>query len=258
MTEAIDAIAVEHNGAVMRIALNRPDRLNALTPDMLMAARDAIAAAPQHGVRAILLEGRGRAFCAGADLTAAGGMDPGEKLLRYYNPLIGTIMAAPVPVVVALQGVAAGGGAGLALTADIVVMERTARFTFPFARLGLVPDVGVTAALARTIGKARALDLLLCGDDLSAEQAHGAGLVSRIVDEGCAVTEAALLCDRLAAMPTVALGMIRAQVQAAFERPFADSLALEAAHQSRAGQTRDFREGVAAFRERRKPAFEGR
>jgi len=253
-----DTIAVERHGAVARIMLNRPERLNALTAEMLVALRAAIEEAPMSGARAILLCGSGRGFCAGADLLAGGGGDPGAKLARYYNPVVEAIAAAPIPVVAAVQRVAAGGGVGLALAADIVVMERNARFTFPFLGLGLVPDVGVSWALARAMGKARALDHFLTGEDLQAHDAFAAGVVSRLAEEGEVLNDAAQLADRLAAMPTIALGLVRSQVQSALTSTLGDLLALEAANQTIAGSTADYREAIAAFRDRRQPRFGGR
>lgn len=259
MTSAsLSEILYEVRANVAYIGLNRPERLNALTPRLLTLLRDAIVAAPGDGARAILLYGTGRCFCAGADLTSAGDRDAGEKLRADYHPVAQALHRAPIPIVAAVQGVTAGGGAGLALAADIVVMERTAAFAFVFAKLGLVPDVGATWLLARSIGRARTLDLALTGARMTADAALDAGLVTRIAEAGEAYAMAEALATTLAGLPTVALGLIRSQVSAALNAGFEESLEIEATHQSRASATADFSEAVHAFREKRPPTFLGR
>lgn len=257
-TATTEAVLYEVHANVAHIGLNRPDRLNALSPAMLGALRHAITAAPDDGARAILLYGKGRCFCAGADLTTAGGRDAGEKLREDYHPVARALHRSPIPIVAAVQGITAGGGAGLALAADIVVMERTAALAFVFARLGLVPDVGATWLLARSIGRARTLDLALTGARISGEAALDAGLVARIAEEGQAYALAEALAATLAGLPTVALGLIRSQVSAALEIGFDDILEIEAVNQSHASPTADFTEALTAFRDKRRPTFLGR
>lgn len=246
-------------GAVAHIRLNRPERLNALSFAMLERLRTEIETAPDKGARAILLSAQGRAFCAGADLSGqAGQRDAGEKLREHYHPVARAMQHSRIPIVCALRGTATGGGAGIALLSDIVVMERMAGISFVFARIGLVPDVGAAWLLAQSVGRARALDLLLFGDRMTGEDARAAGLVSRLVEEGEALPHAQALAERLAGMPSVALGMIRRQVNQALGADLDTALEVEAVYQSRASATEDFREGVRAFREKRPPLFMGR
>lgn len=257
MSESPLEVLYEVRDSVAYVALNRPERLNALTPGALLLLREAIEAAPGDGARVILLHGRGRCFCAGADLTLAGKGDAGDRLRDLYHPVARALFRSPIPVIAAVQGVTAGGGAGLALSADIVVMERTAAFAFLFAKLGLVPDVGATWLLARSIGRARTLDLVLTGEKMFAQDALAVGLVTRLAEPGEALGQATSLATTLAALPTVALGLIRAQVSEALALGYDDALELEAVHQSRASGTADYREGLAAFLQKRAPVFGG-
>jgi 2-(1,2-epoxy-1,2-dihydrophenyl)acetyl-CoA isomerase len=253
-------VLLTHEGDVAVVRLNRPDRLNALTPAMLDLLGDTLKRAAAEGARAILVTGEGRAFCSGADLAASvqGARDPGDSLRQHYNPMIEVFAASPIPVVSAVNGAAAGAGAAIALAADIVVAAKSAYFLLAFANIGLVPDAGATWLIAKSAGRAKALEMALLGERMSAQDASDAGLVARVVEDEALAGEAMALAAKLAAMPTVALGLIRKQVAAALNSTLSETLALEAEHQSIAARSEDFREGVAAFLQKRTPSFEGR
>lgn len=253
-------VLFEMDGQVAVLRLNRPERLNAITPDMLDLLRETLNRAVAEGARAVLLTGEGRAFCAGADLAArsAGEMlEPGENLRTHYNPVAETFADLPIPIVTAVNGAAAGAGASLALLGDIVVMARSAYLLLAFANIGLVPDAGVTWLVAKSAGRAKALEMALLGERMSAEDAQAAGMVSRVVDDAALMDEAMAVARKLASMPTKALGMIRKQVAAALTGTLSSTLEVEADHQSAAARTEDFREGVTAFLQKRKAEFTG-
>jgi 2-(1,2-epoxy-1,2-dihydrophenyl)acetyl-CoA isomerase len=245
---------------VATITLNRPDRLNAITPEMLDELLDALGAAEAGGARAILLTGAGRAFSSGADLIAGGAMpdDLGETIERHYNPVAERLAGLKIPVVSAIGGPAVGAGLSLALAADIVVAARSAYLLLGFVNIGLVPDAGATWLVAKAAGRLKALELALLGERLSAEDALPAGLVTRVVADERLEEEASAIAARLATLPTVALGLIRQQVRTALTGTLNETLAVERANQRVAGRTADFREGVAAFAEKRAPRFTGR
>jgi 2-(1,2-epoxy-1,2-dihydrophenyl)acetyl-CoA isomerase len=250
-------------GGVASLTLNRPDKLNAFTAAMHEQLAAALARIEgDRGVRAVLLTGAGRAFCAGQDLSerAMGGeaVDLGETLERLYNPLIARLVALDRPVVAAVNGVAAGAGANLALACDLVLAARSATFIQAFARIGLVPDSGGTWHLPRLAGTARALGMALTGEPVSAEQALAWGLIWRVVDDERLLPEARALAERLAAGPTLALGLIKRAIRGASRTTLEEQLAIERDLQRTAGASRDYREGVAAFLEKRPPHFEGR
>jgi 2-(1,2-epoxy-1,2-dihydrophenyl)acetyl-CoA isomerase len=256
-------VLLEIEGGVACLTLNRPDKLNAFTAAMhaaLARALDRIEA--DRGVRAVLLTGAGRAFCAGQDLgeRAMGGeaVDLGETLERLYNPLITRLVALDRPVVAAVNGVAAGAGANLALACDLVLAARSASFIQAFARIGLVPDSGGTWHLPHLAGTARALGMALTAEPVSAEQAEGWGLIWRVVDDERLLPEARALAERLAAGPTLALGLTKRAIRGAFGRTLPEQLDLERDLQRAAGRSDDYREGVAAFLDKRAPRFEGR
>lgn len=256
-------------GRVCTLTLNRPAQLNAFTGEMhraLMSALDTAAADAQ--VRCVVLTGAGRGFCAGQDLAdpeaapeSAPGAEPkdlGSLIERFYRPLVLRLRTMPVPVVAAVNGVAAGAGANLALCCDLVVAARSASFIQAFAKIGLVPDTGGTWLLPRLVGRARALGLALLGDKLPAEQAQQLGLIWQCVEDEQLAPTAAALAARLAAMPTRALVATRQAIDAASTMDLSMALDEEAHLQRELGRAHDYLEGVAAFRGKRTPRFSDR
>lgn len=253
------------SGGVAKLTLARPSALNALSRPLLRELLHAIeAASRERDARALLLLAQGRAFSSGADLSSgnspAGGadFDAGAVLEEYYNPLIAKLFALELPVVAGVQGAAAGAGCMLALCADIVVASRSAFFLQAFANVGLTPDAGSTWLLPRLVGRARALSMMMLADRIPAEKALQWGLIHDVVDDEVLEQSAASIAERLAAGPTRALALIRRGVHAAMDVPLQTALRFERQAQRAAGQSPDFREGVAAFREKRKPRFTGR
>jgi 2-(1,2-epoxy-1,2-dihydrophenyl)acetyl-CoA isomerase len=248
------------DAGVLTLTLNRPDRLNALSTELLAGLLKALDEGVAAGARAVLITGTGRAFCSGADLAGSGGVtaDLGEALEVYYHPLFERIAALDIPVVSAINGPAVGAGVALALSADIVLMARSAYLQLGFVNIGLVPDAGATWLIAKSAGRAKALEMALLGEAMSADEAHAAGLVTRVVAEDTLLAEAQAIARRLAQGPTVAIGLIRKQVAAALNLSLPQTQALESVNQTRAGHTDDFREGVSAFMQKRAPEFRGR
>ncbi|WP_206771989.1 2-(1,2-epoxy-1,2-dihydrophenyl)acetyl-CoA isomerase PaaG [Polymorphum gilvum] len=260
-----DTVLVDVSAGVARLTLNRPDKLNAFNDAQHRALRDALQAAAGDGsVRAILLTGAGRAFCAGQDLgdrdpsKMSGTPDLGDTLERFYNPLVRLIRSIEKPVVCAVNGVAAGAGANIALACDIVLAARSARFIQAFSKIGLIPDSGGTWSLARLVGEARAKGLALTGMPLSAEQAADWGLIWKAVDDDALMSEAESLAAGFAGGPTIGLGLTKQAIQAAATNSLDAQLDLERDLQREAGATSDYAEGVAAFLAKRPPAFTGR
>lgn len=253
-------ILYELEGGVARITLNRPEALNGMTAVMRAELRHALARAAADS-RVIVLTGAGRGFCSGQDLGAtkrASDIDL-ERLLRdEYEPLLKLIEESPVPILCAVNGPAAGAGANLALACDVVIAARSAYFLQAFARIGLMPDAGGTWRLPRKVGLARAMGMSLFAEPIPAPQAAEWGLIWEVTEDDALPARVNELAARLAAGPTRAYGAIRRAMRRSFENDYQEQLALEAREQGALGASHDFEEGVLAFLEKRKPAFEGR
>jgi 2-(1,2-epoxy-1,2-dihydrophenyl)acetyl-CoA isomerase len=247
------------------VTLNRPDRLNSFNPEMHQRLRDALdEIARRDDVRAVLLTGAGRAFCSGQDLSerrfppGGGPPDLGASLDAHFNPLVRRLRALPKPVVCAVNGVAAGAGANVALACDIVLAARSASFIQAFCKLGLVPDSGGTHTLPRLVGHARAMGLALLGERIDAEEAARIGLIWKCVDDAALADDARALARHLATQPTRGLAAIKHALQASALNSLDQQLDLERDLQRELGTTEDYREGVTAFLEKRPPRFIGR
>ena len=250
---------------VARIMLNRPERLNSFTAEMHEALAKALDTADEDpSVRAILLTGAGRGFCAGQDLAdravAPGGkaVDLGETVEKYWAPLVKRLASRDKPVVCAVNGVAAGAGANVAFTCDIVIAARSAKFIQSFANIGLIPDTGGTWVLPRIAGQARALGLALTAEPLSAEKAEQWGMIWKCVDDAALEEEAITLSRKLAAGPTRGLAATKHAIRASLLNTLDAELEIERELMRELGFSADYQEGVAAFMEKRKPTFTGR
>jgi 2-(1,2-epoxy-1,2-dihydrophenyl)acetyl-CoA isomerase len=256
------AVLVSTAGGVMTLTLNRPDKLNAFVGEMHGLLREAMTQAENDaGVRALLVTGAGRGFCAGQDLSERDMNDPqldlGGGLEANYNPFIRRLRALPKPVVCAVNGVAAGAGANFALAADLVLAARSASFLQAFAKIALVPDCGGTYWLPRLVGLQRAMGMALLAGRVSAEDAERWGLIWKCVDDARLMDEANALAQALAAGPTHTYGMIKKALYASSGNTLDQQLDLERDFQREVGRHGDYREGVAAFLEKRTPAFKG-
>ena len=248
-------------GAIARITLNRPDRLNSFTAQMHEELRDALGSLGE--ARVVVLTGAGRGFCAGQDLNdraVAPGeqVDLGETVQACWNPLVRTLTSMPQPVIARVNGVAAGAGANIALACDIVVAAKSAKFIQSFSAIGLIPDSGGTWALPRLVGQARALGLALTGDPLAAETAAEWGLIWKAVDDDGLDAEVDAIANKLAALPPLGLAAIKEMIRTSWQYSFDEELERQAGAMRRLGFTDDYREGVAAFLEKRKATFTGR
>jgi 2-(1,2-epoxy-1,2-dihydrophenyl)acetyl-CoA isomerase len=255
-------ILVMKAAAVTTLTLNRPAAMNSLTAAMhgeLLAALNA--AADDQAVRCVVITGQGRGFCAGQDLgdpAAAPGMDLGALIATYYKPLVQRLRSMPVPVIAAVNGVAAGAGANLALCCDLVIAGRSASFIQAFSKIGLVPDAGGTWLLPRLVGQARAMGLALLGDKLPALDAAAMGMIWQCVDDDALLATVEALAKRLSLMPTSALVATRKAMADAQGMSLDSALDVEAQLQARLGLSHDYLEGVDAFRTKRQPTFTDR
>lgn len=262
---AYETIQFSLEAGVARLVLNRADRLNSFTVQMhgeVAAALDLIEA--DGAVRVLLVTGAGRGFCAGQDLAdravSPGGaaVDLGQSVERYYNPLVRRLVALPFPVVCAVNGVAAGAGANLALAADIVIAAKSAKFIQSFAHIGLIPDSGGTWILPRLIGQARALAITLTGVPVPAEQAEAWGMIWRAVPDEALVEESEKLVAGFAKAPTLGLAATKAMIRASGAHTLDEELDLQRDAMRRLGHSADYAEGVDAFLNKRSPVFTGR
>lgn len=265
------SINYTEDGGLARLTFNRPEKLNSFTVAMHLEVQDALdAAAADPQVRALVLTGAGRGFCAGQDLgdravsanaadVAAGAARPdlGESIEKYYAPLVRRLRAMPKPVVCAVNGVAAGAGANIALACDIVIAVETASFIQPFCKLGLVPDSGGTWTLPRLVGRARAMGMVLLGDAVSAQQAANWGLIWKCVPAGDFEAEVNAVAGKLAAGPTLGLARTKQAIDAAAVSTLDQQLDRERDFQRELGYSLDYAEGVRAFSDKLKPKFVG-
>ena len=259
----MEPVLVSLDAGVLRLTLNRPDTLNAFTVAMTQALAAAMARAEaESAVRCVLITGAGRGFCAGQDLTErdmnAKDIDLGGGLDTRYNPLVRRMRALEKPVICAVNGVAAGAGANFALACDIVFAARSASFIQAFVKIGLVPDCGGTYFLPRLAGMQRAMALAMTGDRLSAEDAERFGVIWKCVDDAQLAAETEKFARALAGGPTKSLGLIKKAMYSSANNTLAAQLNLERDLQREVGKGADYREGVAAFLEKRKPQFTGK
>ena len=264
MQKEFERARVTSSGNVAVVTLNHPEVMNALSPGMAGGLIEALAFVTQRGFRAVILTGEGRAFCSGANLAEAPHQespepfDPGRILDDYYHPLLRRMRDLDIPMVMAVNGAAAGIGMSLALMGDIVLAGRSAFFVQAFARIGLVPDGGSTWILPRLVGLARARELSLLNERLPAETAYDWGLINRVFDDHKLMGESLELARRLADGPTLALAATRRLYWESPENSFEKQIELERDAQRRAGLTEDFVEGIRAFLQKRPPRFRGR
>jgi 2-(1,2-epoxy-1,2-dihydrophenyl)acetyl-CoA isomerase len=258
-----DTILFSVEGGVARLTLNRPDKLNSFNTQMHAEVRDALWQLGNTEARVLVLTGAGRGFCAGQDLSdravapGAERIDLGESIDKHYKPLVLALRGLPMPVIAAVNGVAAGAGANIALACDVVVAARSASFVQAFCKIGLLPDSGGTWTLPQLVGNARAMGLTLLGGKLSAEQAAHWGMIWQCVDDADFVSSVDALARQLAAAPTRALVATKAAIQSSGQRSLAEQLDVERDAQRELGRSADYAEGVAAFVEKRAARFTG-
>jgi 2-(1,2-epoxy-1,2-dihydrophenyl)acetyl-CoA isomerase len=256
-----ETIQFANEAGVARLTLNRPDRLNSFTVQMHGEVADALS--QLEGARVLVITGAGRGFCAGQDLNdravAPGeSVDLGHSVENYYNPLIRRLTSLPMPVIAAVNGVAAGAGANIAFACDIVIAARSAKFIQSFASIGLIPDSGGTWVLPRLVGQARALGLALTAEPLPADKAAEWGLIWKAVDDDSLDSEVDALAQRFATAPTRGLAAIKKMIRESWDHSLDEELELQRDMMRELGYSGDYREGVAAFMEKRKPNFTGR
>lgn len=254
------SLLVERQQGIATLTLNRPEALNALNAELRTGLLSALKSVGRDAdVRAVVITGAGRGFCSGADLRGGDAERAFRRVLTdEYNPLIETLRSLPKPVIASVNGVAAGAGMSLALAADLVIASGEARFVPAFHRIGLVPDSGLTRTLVRALGRHRAFEVLVGERQLTAEVAHDAGLVAAVVPADRLAEATQELAARLAAGPTLGIGLTKRLVNASEDATLAEGLQAEAALQEVAGRSEDHAEGIAAFTEKREPEFHGR
>jgi 2-(1,2-epoxy-1,2-dihydrophenyl)acetyl-CoA isomerase len=261
--DSAEPVLLHSNGSVVELVLNRPSSLNAINDELAAGLqRQLDLVGRDRGCRCLVITGRGRGFCSGQALDDAGSgadlpTDVGGLVRERYIPLVTQIRGLPIPVLAAVNGVAAGAGFSLALAADLRVASDTAWFSCAFARIGLVPDSGATFFLARYLGLSKALQVALTGERIGAAEAASLGLVAHVYSADTFAHDYAVLAQHLAEGPTRAFALTKRAFNQTLDNPLAQQLELEAQLQQEASETDDFREGVASFREKRQPRFVG-
>jgi 2-(1,2-epoxy-1,2-dihydrophenyl)acetyl-CoA isomerase len=258
-----ETITLDVTDKIATITLNRPERMNACSLDMAAEINDALAA-DLGDARCLIITGAGRGFCSGADLAARGGksISGGEgsyiALTRHYNPLMMNLARLNIPVITAINGAAAGVGCSIGLAGDFVIAGKSGYFLQAFVNIGLVPDGGASWMLPRMVGKARATEMMMLGEKISADKAFDWGMIYKVVEDADLLTEARALATRLANGPTISYATMRKNILIAMENSYAEQLLAEAEGQRIAGSSADAMEGGMAFMEKRKPNFQGK